>query len=159
MGRMSAPSAGRFVALRHRDYRLIWAGNFVSIIGSQMQFVAINWHIYKLLQGTQLTIELFGREFALNTEALGLGGVGLARIVPILFFALVGGTLADIVDRRKLLLLHQRRSGRLCRSAGRAQLCPARHGLGGLPADRSRRGHHGLLQPRLPVHRAQPGAA
>ncbi len=105
MGRMSAPSAGRFVALRHRDYRLIWAGNFVSIIGSQMQFVAINWHIYKLLQGTQLTIELFGREFALNTEALGLGGVGLARIVPILFFALVGGTLADIVDRRKLLLL------------------------------------------------------
>ena len=61
MGRMSAPSPGRFVALRHRDYRLIWAGNFVSIIGSQMQFVAINWHIYKLLQGTQLTIDLFGR--------------------------------------------------------------------------------------------------
>lgn len=105
MGRMSAPSPGRFVALRHRDYRLIWAGNFVSIIGSQMQFVAINWHIYKLLQGTQLTIDLFGREFAFNSEALGLGGVGLARIVPILFFALVGGTLADIVDRRKLLLL------------------------------------------------------
>ncbi|MFZ2361361.1 MAG: MFS transporter [Anaerolineae bacterium] len=102
---MSAPSPGRFVALRHRDYRLIWAGNFVSIIGSQMQFVAINWHIYKLLQGTQLTIDLFGREFAFNSEALGLGGVGLARIVPILFFALVGGTLADIVDRRKLLLL------------------------------------------------------
>ena len=63
-----------------------------------MQFVAINWEIYKLLQGTQLAIDLFGREFALNTEALGLGGVGLARIVPILFFALVGGTLADIVE-------------------------------------------------------------
>jgi MFS family permease len=104
MGRMSAPSPGRFVALRHRDYRLIWAGNFVSIIGTQMQFVAINWHVYKLLEGTQLSIDLFGREIALNSEALGLGGVGLARIVPILFFALVGGTLADIVNRRKLLI-------------------------------------------------------
>ncbi len=104
MGGMSAPSPGRFVALRHRDYRLIWVGNFVSIIGTQMQFVAINWHIYKLLEGTQLTVDLFGREIALNSEALGLGGVGLARIVPILFFALLGGTLADIVNRRKLLI-------------------------------------------------------
>lgn len=98
------PASSRFVALRHRDYRLIWSGNFVSIIGTQMQFVAINWHVYKLLEGTRLSIELFGREFALNSEALGLGGVGLARIVPILFFALVGGNLADIVNRRKLLI-------------------------------------------------------
>jgi MFS family permease len=67
--------------------------------------VAINWHIYKLLEGTQLSIELFGRQFALNSEALGLGGVGLARIVPIMLFALVGGTLADIVNRRKLLII------------------------------------------------------
>lgn len=99
------PASSRFVALRHRDYRLIWAGNFVSIIGTQMQFVAINWHVYKLLEGTRLSIDLFGREFALNSEALGLGGVGLARIVPILFFALVGGNLADIVNRRKLLVI------------------------------------------------------
>ena len=99
------PASSRFVALRHRDYRLIWAGNFVSIIGTQMQFVAINWHVYKLLEGTRLSIELFGREFALNSEALGLGGVGLARIVPILFFALLGGNLADIVNRRNLLVI------------------------------------------------------
>lgn len=105
MHAMPAPSAGRFNALRHRDYRLIWAGNFVSIVGSQMQFVAINWHVYKLLEGTQLSFDLFGREIALNSEALGLGGVGLARIVPIMIFALVGGTLADVVNRRKLLLL------------------------------------------------------
>lgn len=80
MGGMSAPSPGRFVALRHRDHRLIWAGNFVSIIGTQMQLVAINWHIYKLLEGAQLRIRLFGREIALNSEALGLGGVGLATV-------------------------------------------------------------------------------
>ncbi len=78
---MPAPSPGRFAALRHRDYRLIWAGNFISIIGSQMQFVAINWHVYKLLQGTQLSLSLFGQEVALNSEALGLGGVGLALAV------------------------------------------------------------------------------
>lgn len=101
---MSASSASRFVALRHRDYRLIWAGNFVSIVGTQMQFVAINWHIYQLLRGTTASIDLFGRQVSLNVEALGLGGVGLARIIPIALFALVGGALADVLNRRKLLL-------------------------------------------------------
>ena len=100
-----SPSPGRFAALRHRDYRLIWSGNFVSVIGTQMQFVAINWHVYKLLEGTTLTVDLLGRTVSLNSEALGLGGVGLARIIPIFFFALVGGTMADVVNRRKLLIL------------------------------------------------------
>ena len=100
-----SPSPGRFAALRHRDYRLIWGGNFVSVIGTQMQFVAINWHVYKLLEGTALSFNLFGRQVSLNAEALGLGGVGLARIIPIFFFALVGGTMADVVNRRKLLIL------------------------------------------------------
>jgi len=97
-------TSSRFVALRHRDYRLLWAGQFVSIIGAQMQFVAINWHIYQLLQGNSLTVNLFGQQVTLNSEALGLGGVGLARIVPIAFFALIGGTLADVMNRRKLLI-------------------------------------------------------
>jgi MFS family permease len=94
----------RFVALRHHDYRLIWMGQFVSIIGSQMQMLAINWHIYQLLEGQSLSITIFGYTMALNPEALGLGGIGLARIVPIFFFALVGGVLADVRDRRKLLI-------------------------------------------------------
>jgi MFS family permease len=99
-----APTAGRFVALKHRDYRLLWSGNFISVIGNQMQFVAINWHVYQLLQGASLTITLFGRPITLGVEALGLGGVGLARIIPIAIFALLGGTLADTQDRRKMLL-------------------------------------------------------
>lgn len=97
-------SSSRFVALRHRDYRLIWGGQFVSIIGSQMQFIAINWHIYQLLQGVTLSLNLFGRPITLGTQALGLGGVGMARIVPIALFALIGGTLADVLNRRKLLI-------------------------------------------------------
>lgn len=97
-------TASRFAALRHRDYRLVWSGQFVSIVGTQMQFVAINWHIYRLLQDTALTVHVLGRPIVLSGEALGLGGVGLVRIVPIALFALVGGTLADVLDRRQLLV-------------------------------------------------------
>jgi len=40
----------------------------------------------------------------LSPEALGLGGVGLVRVIPIALFALVGGTVADITNRRTLLI-------------------------------------------------------
>jgi MFS family permease len=92
------------VALQHRDFRLIWLGSFVSVIGTQMQLVAINWHIFQLLQGTTVTLDLFGFQLSLNPEALGLGGVGLARVIPIALFAILGGALADVRNRRTLLL-------------------------------------------------------
>ncbi|MER2599054.1 MAG: MFS transporter [Caldilineales bacterium] len=95
----------RFAALHHRDYRLIWLGNFVSVTGSQMQFIAVNWHVYKLLEGQQLHLSLLGHSVALKAEALGLGGVGLVRFIPILFFALAGGLLADTTNRRRLLVI------------------------------------------------------
>ncbi len=98
------PKQQRFVALQHRDYRLIWVGQFISVIGTQMQLVAINWHIFQLLQGTSITLDLFGYHLDLNPEALGLGGVGLARIIPIALFAVLGGALADVRNRRTLLL-------------------------------------------------------
>jgi MFS family permease len=103
----SAPppsSKQRFVALQHRDFRLIWMGTLVSVIGTQMQMVAINWHIFQLLQGTTVSLDLFGFQLSLNPEALGLGGVGLARIIPIALFAILGGALADVRNRRTLLL-------------------------------------------------------
>jgi MFS family permease len=99
-----SPGRQRFVALQHRDFRLIWIGQFISIIGTQMQAVAINWHIFELLRGTTITLDLFGFHWALNPEALGLGGVGLARIIPIAIFAVLGGALADVRNRRTLLL-------------------------------------------------------
>ncbi len=99
-----AASGERFAALHHRDFRLLWASNFISIIGTQMQLVAINWHIYTLLAGSTLTLTLFGQSFALSPEALGLGGVGLVRVIPIALFALIGGTVADIANRRTLLI-------------------------------------------------------
>jgi MFS family permease len=65
-------------------------GQIVSVTGSQMQFVAINWHVYLLTK-----------------SALALGLVGLFRGVPIIICSLAGGVVADAVDRRKLLVMTQ----------------------------------------------------
>ncbi len=84
------PKPRAFNALRHRDYRLLWLGLLVSVTGSQMQNVAINWHTYEL-----------------TNSALALGGLGLARLLPIFFFSLVGGVVADTRNRRKVMMVTQ----------------------------------------------------
>lgn len=85
------PRNNPFVALRYRDYRLLWAGQLISQTGSTMQSLTINWHISVLT----------------NFDPLALGLVGLSRVVPIVFFSLLGGAVADARDRRKLMLLTQ----------------------------------------------------
>jgi len=99
--------SARLPALQYRDYRLMWFGLFVSTIGSQMQFTAVNWHIFELLRGQTFTVELFGRTLSLGAEALGLGTLGLVRVIPIILFALAGGLLADTRNRRTLLIYTQ----------------------------------------------------
>ncbi len=81
---------GRFPALRSRNYRLLWFGQGVSGVGSMMQVWAINWQLY-----------------ALTHHALALGLIGLFRVVPIVLFSLIGGTVADAWDRRKVMLATQ----------------------------------------------------
>ena len=76
--------------MRHRDFRLLWAGQFVSLTGSQMQLVAINWHVYLLTR---------------SSVALGL--VGLVRVVPIVLCSLAGGVVADAFDRKRLMVITQ----------------------------------------------------
>lgn len=98
------PTTSRLVALRSRDFQLLWLGELISITGSQMQLVAVNWHIYELLRGTVYNVSIFGTSFDLGAAAMGLGLLGLVRVLPIIFFGLVGGALADTVDRRKLML-------------------------------------------------------
>jgi len=79
-----------FSSLRHRDFRLLWMGQIVSITGSQMQLAAINWHIY-----------------VLTRSAFALGMLGACRAVPIILCSLMGGVVADVVDRRRLMAVTQ----------------------------------------------------
>lgn len=79
-----------FSAFRHRDFRLLWFGLLVSVAGSQMQNIAINWHTYKL-----------------TGSALALGGLGLARLIPIVIFSLAGGVVADTRNRRRVMMVTQ----------------------------------------------------
>ena len=76
-----------FTALRYRDFRFLWMGQLVSVTGSQMQLVAINWHVYLLTK-----------------SPLALGAVGLVRVVPIILCSLLGGLVADAFDRKRLIL-------------------------------------------------------
>lgn len=77
-------------SLKHRRFRLYWLGLTISIAGTQMQTWALFWHIRTL-----------------TDQPIALGGIGLARIVPILFFSLVGGAVADVLNRRNLLYFTQ----------------------------------------------------
>ena len=99
--------APRFAALRHGDFRLLWAGTLISTVGTQMQVTAVNWHVYELLKGSTTTLHLFGHDVSLGGPALGLGALGLVRVIPIILFGLIGGVLADTMDRRRLLLITQ----------------------------------------------------
>jgi MFS family permease len=77
-------------ALHHRRFRLFWAGMAISIAGSQMQVWALFWHIRTL-----------------TDQPIALGGIGLARILPIIFFSLIGGAVADVANRRRILFITQ----------------------------------------------------
>lgn len=77
-------------SLRHRDFRLLWMGLFISISGSMMQNAAILWHVYDVAK-----------------DPIALGVVGLVRILPVVGFSLLSGVVADSFDRRKLMLAGQ----------------------------------------------------
>src|SRR5882762_11718535 len=79
-----------FAALRHRDFRLLWLGQIISVTGSQMQLAAVNWHVWLLTK-----------------SAFALGMVGFFRGAPIILCSLAGGVFADAVDRKRLMIVTQ----------------------------------------------------
>ncbi len=85
LGRVKLPPA-----LRYPLYRRYWLGTLASVSGFQMMFVAESWLAYEL-----------------TGSPLYLGYVGVASAVPSIVLNLVGGLVADRVDRRQLILLGQ----------------------------------------------------
>ena len=77
-------------SLLHRRFRLLWFGLMISIAGTQMQVWALFWHIRTL-----------------TDQPIALGGIGLARILPVIVFSLVGGLVADVANRRKVIFITQ----------------------------------------------------
>ncbi|GAC1309923.1 MAG: MFS transporter [Ktedonobacteraceae bacterium] len=79
-----------FLALRHRNYRLFWFGQMISLIGTWMQSIGQAWLVLELTHSAWL-----------------LGVVGALQFLPIMFLSLFGGVLADRLPKRKVLLFTQ----------------------------------------------------
>lgn len=79
-----------FAIFRYRDFRLFWAGSFLSAMGTQFTTVAMAWQIYEL-----------------TNSAFQIGMLGLARALPQIFLLLFAGLLADAMNRRKLMMCTQ----------------------------------------------------
>ena len=73
---------------RSRPFRFLWLGQVVSLLGSQIAGVAVPFQMYELTGST-----------------LAVGLVSFVELVPLLTLTLIGGAIADAVDRRRLLLL------------------------------------------------------
>lgn len=72
---------------RHRDFRLLFVGQFVSFFGSMITYVAVPYQVYQL-----------------TASSLMVGLLGTVQLVPLLLFGLLGGAYADAMDRRRLLI-------------------------------------------------------
>jgi len=77
-------------ALRHRNFRLFWIGQVISFTGTWVQYVAQGWLVLKL-----------------TDSPFYLGLVGAVGSLPILFFTLFGGVVADRAQKRSILILTQ----------------------------------------------------
>ncbi len=79
-----------FAALRHRNFRLFFTGQLISLIGTWMQRIAQAWLVLQLTNSPFL-----------------LGVVGALQWLPVLLFSLLGGVTADRVSKRGLLVVTQ----------------------------------------------------
>jgi MFS family permease len=90
---MSLPNNERhdpYAALRHRDFRLLLTGRFLTAFGNEMLSFAIGWELW------------------LRThEAFALGMVGLVQVIPVILLSLPAGHVADQYNRKRIVLITQ----------------------------------------------------
>jgi MFS family permease len=87
---VSRPGSSLLRALRHRNFRLFFGGQLVSLVGTWMQTIAQSWLVYRL-----------------TGSALLLGLVGFAGQIPVCVLAPVGGAVADRFPRRTVVVITQ----------------------------------------------------
>jgi MFS family permease len=73
-----------------RDYRRLFAGQFVSGFGSAISYVVLPWQMYQLTK-----------------SSFAVGMLGVVEFAPMFLAAFVGGALADYIDRRRLIFLSE----------------------------------------------------
>src|ERR1700738_5006117 len=73
--------------LRPRDFRLLFWGQLVSFMGSQITYVAVPFQVYQLTH-----------------SPLMVGLLGVAELIPVLALSMLGGAIADARDRRGVVL-------------------------------------------------------
>jgi MFS family permease len=88
-------------SLKHKKFFYLWLGQLISVTGTQMQLWALFWHVSRL-----------------DENPIALGGIGLARILPVIVFSLIGGALADSRDRRKVMFVTQSAAALLALALG-----------------------------------------
>ena len=79
-----------FTSLRHRNYRLYWFGQMISLMGTWMQTIGQAWLVLELTH-----------------SAWQLGLVGALQFLPVLLFSIFGGVFADRWPKRRILLVTQ----------------------------------------------------
>jgi MFS family permease len=75
---------------KHRDFRLLYTGQLVSMFGTMITFVAVPYQVFELTH-----------------SSFQVGMLGAVQLVPLLLFALWGGAYADAIDRRRLLIISE----------------------------------------------------
>jgi MFS family permease len=75
--------------LKHsRDFRLLFSGQLVSTLGSQLTVVAVPYQVYRMTH-----------------SSLDVGLISLAQLIPLLVFSMIGGSVSDTHDRRRVLMV------------------------------------------------------
>lgn len=75
---------------KYRDYRLLFIGQMISYLGTMVSYMAVPYQVYELTKSSAM-----------------VGALGVAQLGPVVIFGLLGGTYADRINRRKLLLVSE----------------------------------------------------